>query len=72
VTRPNECPTCAADPRAAPGRYCASNRCLCAHPACHAFASWAPLPVLNVTPIRRKPARNAWANREDSTWIDQM
>jgi hypothetical protein len=37
------CTTCAADPTAAPGRYCASKACRCAHPECPAFASWRPL-----------------------------
>ena len=36
------CPTCDADPHAAPGRYCASRRCLCAHDSCPAAASWVP------------------------------
>lgn len=34
--RPECCPTCAADPHTAPGRYCAPARCLCGHEACPA------------------------------------
>ena len=37
------CPSCAADPKAAPGRYCASRRCLCGHPNCPAFPFYRPL-----------------------------
>lgn len=36
------CPTCDADPSAAPSRYCASLACRCGHPACPAAASWVP------------------------------
>lgn len=37
------CPSCTADPTAAPGRYCAPRRCLCGHEACPAFPSFRPL-----------------------------
>lgn len=41
MTAPAECcSACRADPRAAPGRYCAPLRCLCGHPECPAYASW--------------------------------
>jgi len=36
------CPTCAANPKAAPSRYCSSLACRCGHPACPAAASWVP------------------------------
>ena len=54
--------------------YCAPLRCYCGHETCHAFASWTPLPVSNVTPIAKATAAHAdsWANREESTWIDKM
>ena len=47
---------------------------ICGHETCHAFASWTPLPVSNVTPIAKATAAHAdsWANREESTWIDKM
>lgn len=65
------CATCDADPSTAPGRYCASLACRCGHPACPAFASWQPLaPPADATPPKAK--RNAWANRKESTWIDQL
>lgn len=71
-TRPECCPTCDADPKAASGRYCAQASCRCGHPDCPAFASWTPLRELNVTPLPTPAGRNAWADREDSTWIDQI
>ena len=37
------CPTCRTDQSTAPGRYCASRRCYCAHEACPAYSSWVPL-----------------------------
>ena len=40
--RAQACPACDADPSAAPGRYCASRRCYCAHEACPAYSSWVP------------------------------
>ena len=72
--RAQTCPACDADPHAAPSRYCAPLRCYCGHETCHAFASWTPLPVSNVTPIAKATAAHAdsWANREESTWIDKM
>ena len=48
-------------------------RCYCGHETCHAFASWAPLPSLNVAPISKPaPTRDSWDNREESTWIDKL
>jgi len=50
-------------------------RCYCGHDTCHAFASWEPLPVSNVTPIAKATAAHAdsWANREEgSSWIDKL
>ena len=62
------CTTCADVGRKG---YCAPLRCYCGHPTCHGYPSYvqpAP-PEFGVV----KPARpNAWANREESTWIDQM
>ena len=65
------CATCAADPKAARDRYCAPNRCYCGHETCPAFASWRERAELNVTFIEPK-ASTAWADREESTWIDKM
>ena len=62
------CPTCADVGK--PG-YCAPFRCYCGHDACHAFASWEPRVALNVTSIPAR-ASSAWADREESTWIDKM
>ena len=49
-------------------------RCYCGHDTCHAFASWKPRPVLNVTDISKPKGKkgSAWAEREESTWIDQL
>lgn len=65
------CATCESGPTR---RYCAPGRCYCAHPDCHAFASWVELPTLaDVVPAPRKPARaSSWDTREESTWIDQL
>jgi hypothetical protein len=53
--------------------YCAPLRCYCGHDTCHAFASWQPraVPLANVQtlPVR---ASSAWADREESTWIDKL
>jgi len=72
--RAQTCPTCAANPKAAPSRYCASLACRCGHPACPAFASWVPREgqarVIHLPEPRT--ASSAWANREESTWIDKM
>lgn len=48
-------------------------RCYCGHESCWAFASWEPLPprgALAPTPVTTR--RNAWATREESTWIDKL
>ena len=64
------CQTCTEEGRKG---YCAPLRCYCGHEDCHASASWTPLPALNVTPIvKNNPTRDSWANREESTWIDQL
>jgi len=62
------CATCADNGRKG---YCAPLRCYCGHETCHAFASWEPLaPPADATPPKAK--RNDWANRKESTWIDQL
>ncbi len=67
------CPTCDADPSTAPGRYCASLACRCGHPACPAAASWVPREgQAHVIHLPEPRATSAWANREESTWIDKM
>lgn len=43
MARELTCASCTADPKSAPGRYCAPRRCYCGHETCHAFASWRPL-----------------------------
>lgn len=66
------CATCTTEGRRG---YCAPLRCYCGHDTCHAFASWEPLPVSNVTPIAKATAAHAdsWANREEgSSWIDKL
>ena len=70
------CPTCDADQSTAPGRYCASRRCYCAHEACPAAASWVPREgqahVIHL-PERKAPSASAWAAREEgSSWIDKL
>ena len=53
--------------------YCAPSRCYCGHESCHAFASWTPLDTPNVALINKStPARDSWADREESTWIDKL
>ena len=47
-------------------------RCYCRHESCHAFASWTPLQPLNVTDISKPKKGSAWAEREESTWIDKL
>ena len=65
------CATCTTEGRRG---YCAPLRCYCGHDTCHAFASWEPRPVLNVTDISKPKGKkgSAWAEREESTWIDQL
>ena len=67
------CPTCAANPKAAPSRYCSPLACRCGHPACPAVASWVPREgQARVIHLPEPRATSAWANREESTWIDKM
>jgi len=72
--RAQACPTCDADPSTAPGRYCSPLACRCGHPACPAAASWVPREgqarVIHLPEPRT--TSSAWANREESTWIDKM
>ena len=76
--RAQACPTCDADPSAAPGRYCASLACRCGHPACPAAASWVPREgqarVIHLPePRAARPSASAWAAREEgSSWIDKL
>ncbi len=76
--RAQACPTCDADPSTAPGRYCASRRCYCAHPARPAAASWVPREgqarVIHLPePRAARPSASAWAAREEgSSWIDKL
>ena len=56
------CPSCEADPKAAPKRTCPGGRCYCGHADCPAYASWKPLPdrrghIDNVTPLHRPDRR---------------
>lgn len=67
------CPTCEAGPTK---RYCAPARCYCGHEDCHAFASWVdmtkvPLPA---TPKRatKTKAAEAWADREEESWLEKQ
>lgn len=51
--RPECCPTCAADPKAAPQRYCVrGGTCYCHHPECPAHPDYVP-PAMpeNVHPL---------------------
>ena len=71
--RAQTCPECQADPSTAPGRYCASRRCYCAHEACPAYSSWVPREgQARVIHLPEPRTTSAWANREESTWIDKM
>jgi hypothetical protein len=44
-------PECQSCTDAARKGYCAPGRCYCGHEACHAYASWAPLPDLSRTGV---------------------
>lgn len=70
----DEVPGCTACAEIGRKGYCAPLRCYCGHDSCHAFASWTPLPVSNITPIAKATAAHtdSWANREESTWIDKL
>jgi len=71
--RAQACPACDADPPTAPGRYCAPLACRCGHPECPAAASWVPREgQARVIHLLEPRATSAWANREESTWIDKM
>jgi hypothetical protein len=63
------CATCTTEGRRG---SCAPLRCYCGHDTCHAFASWTPLQPLNVTDISKPKKGSAWAERKESTWIDQL
>lgn len=64
------CQTCTANDRKG---YCAPLRCYCGHPTCWAFASYAePVALQVVAKPSQSRAAASWANREESTWIDQM
>lgn len=52
--------------------YCAPKRCLCGHQECPAAASYIDLGETRVPAMVRRPTNNAWANREEDTWIDKM
>lgn len=53
-------------------RYCAPNRCYCGHPTCHAYHSYyEPVAPAITTPRPNKHAAT-WANRKESTWIDDL
>ena len=63
------CPSCVEAERRG---YCAPLRCYCGHKDCHAAASYYE-PAIDLTAVREpKQQRNTWANRKESTWIDQM
>ena len=68
------CTTCRTDPSTAPGRVCAPRRCYCAHETCPAYPSWVPREgqarVIHLPEPRT--TSSAWANREESTWIDKL
>ena len=72
--RAQACPACDVDPHAAPGRYCSPLACRCGHPECPAVASWVPREgqahVIHL--LEPRTTSSAWANREESTWIDKM
>jgi len=68
-----DCTECAADPKAAPGRRCAPRRCRCGHASCPAASSWVPREgQARVIHLLEPRTSSAWANREESTWIDKM
>ena len=51
--------------------YCAPLRCYCGHESCWAFASYVE-PAAPDLSVIKQTRPNAWADREESTWIDQM
>ena len=69
-TRLVTCQSCAKADRKG---YCAPNRCYCAHRDCHAAHSYTELASPDFSAaIDTKQHAAAWANRKESTWIDQM
>lgn len=78
--RAQTCPTCAADPHAAPGRYCPRFACVCGHQDCPAFMSYVPrrtpepLPdnVIHLTTYTDPIEPSAWSQRDEPTWIDKL
>ena len=64
-----ECQTCALTNAT---RYCAPLRCYCGHKDCHAAASFFEPAPPDLSTLREVPTSTSWANRKDSTWIDQM
>ena len=65
----NGCDACTRDGRRG---YCAPLRCYCGHKDCHAAASFFEPAPPDLSTLREVPTSTSWANRKDSTWIDQM
>lgn len=63
------CQTCTTQGRRG---YCAPLRCYCSHKDCHAAASFYEPTAPDLSTIREAPTSKTWANRKESTWIDQM
>lgn len=65
------CTTCAQTGRRG---YCAPAGCYCGHETCHAYPSWVAAkrstPV-TVIPTAKSRAAEAWADREEPTWLDR-
>ena len=65
------CATCADE--TGTKRYCALTRCYCGHSDCPAFDSWVDLKAIQHVGDTTSTTRStAWADREDSTWIDKL
>ena len=64
------CATCAETGRRG---YCAPAGCYCGHDDCYAAASYVKVRPLNVMtiPTAKSRAAEAWADREEPTWLDR-
>ena len=54
--------------------YCAPAGCYCGHEDCYAAASYVKLRPLNIAITKPRDNRmaDAWADREEGSWIDGL
>ena len=67
------CAECAADEKAAPGRYCARGRCICGHETCHAYDTYKPIRHLTVVrPMKHPLSPRTDFPDHDPAWDQHM